>query len=422
MQTINEAYVGKTRELLEIEKQLGRFRSKWMGQMIAKDECNEDIELIKLNRMFEKFTGFNPFCLNIITSKQINAMTFPIGMRFDVPVDLSKDIKVSSAGMKMDPKKEYCLLTYIYSGLIFNEEYTDGEILAILLHEIGHNFAGGVIPSIGFLDLVHKFQGFVITCLSLGVGGLIYTNAGVKFKERIGNWLMKNGMINLIVRTARNFNSIFEYIGIEIQGFYAMFNLGMDRIMAYIQHLMYSCMYNPALLLSNILGYGNENFADQYAAMHGYGPELSSALHKMSYNGPSEVRNAIQKVPILGALMAMSETVCYMIISPIEPHPLVPRRMKTCIELCQEELKSGRMDPKVKKRLLEDLKKLEKQSKDYEEGSRNCDYSAIKKLYFGFMFDILGGDIRHFLFKVADAETFKRKVDELNPMKKVKLK
>ena len=75
MTYINEAYIGKTGPLLEIERQIGRLRAKYMGKTFGADEVNDDIELIKLNRMFEKFTGFNPFCLGVTTENVFNAYT-----------------------------------------------------------------------------------------------------------------------------------------------------------------------------------------------------------------------------------------------------------------------------------------------------------------------------------------------------------
>ena len=424
MNPINEAYIGKTGPLLEIERQIGRFRSKYMGQIIGKDECNEDIELIKLNRMFEKFTGFTPFCLGITTENVFNAFTYPVGARFDITTDLSKDIKVSNKEVKMDPKKEYCLITFIYSGLIFNPKFTDGEILAILLHEIGHNFGGGVIPQLGCLDLMYKVQTFICTCLTFGIGGLTGSNYGVKLAKKFKDEMMSNKFIRDITRTFVNFRSIVHFINQTIEAFASVINvLDISLVFRYVQYVAQECLFNPVRILQRILGYSSENFADQYATMYGYGPELTSALNKMHFNNPSEVKQAIQEIPILGALYGIQEILFHIIISPIEPHPLTPRRLKLVLETLEEELKDTKLDPKAKKRILNDIKRLKEQAEEYNKASKNCaDANSIRKLYYGFVYEYLGGDIKHFIFTASNAENFKNRIDSLNPMKKINLK
>lgn len=424
MTYINEAYIGKTGPLLEIERQIGRLRAKYMGKTFGADEVNDDIELIKLNRMFEKFTGFNPFCLGVTTENVFNAYTFPVGSKLDIPVDLSKDIKVSSKEFKMDPKKEYCLITFIYSGLLFSDKFTDGEILAVILHEIGHNFAGGVIPQLGFLDLIYKIDSFIITVLTCGIAGVSTTNYGTKVMQNIKQSLMKNKFINIVTRTFVNFKSIMAFINQSINALFSVFNIiDLSFITTYIQNVAMQCLYNPATILYRLLGYPSENFADQYATMYGYGPELNSALHKMSYHNPSDIKEAIESIPLIGALQGLQETLFFIIISPIDPHPTTPRRLKLSIETLEEELKDSKIDPKVKKRVLADIKKLQAQAKEYSDLSENCaDANMIRKIYYGFVYEVLGGDIRHFLYTASDAENFKNRIDAMNPMKKVKFK
>ena len=86
-------------------------------------------------------------------------------------------------------------------------------------------------------------------------------------------------------------------------------------------------------------------------------------------------------------------------------------------------MKDSKIDPKVKKRVLADIKKLQAQAKEYSDLSENCaDANMIRKIYYGFVYEVLGGDIRHFLYTASDAENFKNRIDAMNPMKKVKFK
>ena len=80
----NENYIGKTKELQEIEKQLSIVRKKRMGTYVLDNKINLDKDMLKLNRMIEQYFGFGTFSLNIIGVPVENAFTCPIDMRYDV--------------------------------------------------------------------------------------------------------------------------------------------------------------------------------------------------------------------------------------------------------------------------------------------------------------------------------------------------
>ena len=138
-QAVNEAYFGKTSEILAIEQQLHIFRNKYMGSYVLNTGVNSDPDLIKFDRMMEDYFGFGCFTMKIINEPLVNGMTCPVDYRFDVNRS-ADDLIATKKGFKFKKEFDYSLLMYTYSGVIFNDEFEDGEIMALILHEVGHNF------------------------------------------------------------------------------------------------------------------------------------------------------------------------------------------------------------------------------------------------------------------------------------------
>ena len=139
LQAINEVYFGKTPEILAMEKQLHKFRSKYMGRYISNISVNSDEDLLKFNRMVEDYFGFGCFTLHIQNEIMPNAFTLPLDYRIDVGLT-SNSIEKGVNHFKLNKKLDYTGIVYITSAVMFNSDFTTPEVMAVILHEIGHNF------------------------------------------------------------------------------------------------------------------------------------------------------------------------------------------------------------------------------------------------------------------------------------------
>ena len=158
---LNEVYFGKTKEILRIEKALDSFRNKHMGDYFPV-HVNSDPDLFEIDRMFEKQFGFGCFCLYIVNQPAPNAFTFPLDMRFDVKTFGKNDeLIVDEKNFKFNPKSDYACIVGINSGLIFNSDYTTAEVLALILHAIGHNFFASLNRKNGVLCAIFKVLVFI---------------------------------------------------------------------------------------------------------------------------------------------------------------------------------------------------------------------------------------------------------------------
>ena len=411
--SVHEVYYGRSKELLEIEKQLGKFRSKYLGQTIFAASVNEDEDLIKFNRMIEDFTGFNPSSITVIASNQYNAFTFPIGARFDT--NISKNIRITKKNLKMDPKAEYCLLVFIYSGLIFSEEFTDGEILAILLHEIGHNFSGGVVPIVGMFDMIKKICS--VLTLFTRLDSYFYTsNAGSKIYVYMNKVLMNIPFLAYIMYALNNILSLISAIGMEAISIIDMATLGLSGLLRVFEVLIVQYSQNPVSIFFDMMGYGDEGFADQYVAMNGYGAEFSSGMSKLEFGSPQAFKKFSNSIPIIGALANFSQFLFIMLISPFNPHALLPARLKSCQDLLKIELNNNKLDPKVKKRIEKDMASIQKDIDKLDLSAKESatDPYAVNKLYYSVMFKVFGGDIKHHLFKFSSPEEIDKRMKLLS--------
>lgn len=407
-QAINETYYGKSNELLAAEKQLGKFRNKYIGEVFTA-EANQDEDLMKFNKLMEKATGFNPFCLTVIPNSIYNAFTFPVGIRFDTNVN--KHIRVTKSNIKVDPKAEFCLAAFITKGLIFSPNFTDGEIFAILLHEIGHNYSGGIIPEVGYFDVFKKVYGVVMTICTLGLDSVLFSNGVMKAARNIGDAIMKIPAIRFVANTLHNVLSLLSSLGTEGRELQNLASLGSTNITAILQGIFYTLMYDPASILFSFIGYADEGFADQFAAINGYGPELASGLNKMEYNSPSAIRTISNQIPILNALLDIPCLIATILIIPFDPHPLTPQRLTNCKKALEIELNKNKVDPRVKSRILKDINNMEKEIKNNTQmNDEITDPYMFRKLYYSVMQAIAGGDIRHFIFRFASPENVDKNI------------
>ena len=147
-QIVNEAYFGKTDTLMKIEQQIGIIRQNALKKL---SDINRSPEVQKLNRLFEKQFGMEVFALHVERSEMINADTISIATRFDVAFkdDIRKKVAASkSKGYYFTPGNNLCIICNVYLGLLKCESLTDEEIVAVILHELGHNFADAVSDTV----------------------------------------------------------------------------------------------------------------------------------------------------------------------------------------------------------------------------------------------------------------------------------
>lgn len=169
MEVLQEAYFGKLPQLLQVEELFEKLKIKYQKpeggvdkQLFYKEIIKDDI-LVRIGEIVKNIFAFNEVVLTVENNNAPNACTFiyisdkngdVVGKTIlarDVVAN-NKQIKdaliVTREGFKFN-KKIFTpnLLILFSSGLLFSQRITSAEIVAVMLHEIGHNFTRSVVDS-----------------------------------------------------------------------------------------------------------------------------------------------------------------------------------------------------------------------------------------------------------------------------------
>lgn len=429
---INEAYFGETPPIQRIQRAMTNFRSKWSAKQYQyKPEALQSKEMKELCSAFEDAFGFEIFTLTIIPSIiKVGACTFPVGARWD-EYNTKKNIIITKNGYRYKKEAGYATWVLIDGGIIYNTElYTDREVLGIILHEIGHNFAS----KNGHLNMLRNISS-VVSIISgvlaftvnpmLGIGilfGITENSLILKSFLKLNQYLYKEFPKAMLVGDYLfyGFSMVFDIVGeVQFLGKLGTTFLIPGHFIGYILGRIYNILKplastGPGYLVTLIGGYPEEQFADTFSTMYGYGPDLHSGLDKLSSNQSQGyvTQEAIAKnAPIILAINDLCLLPIIIGIAPLDEHPAVFERLMNSIRVLEREAEECH-DPRMRKRLKEDIKKLNKSVEEYytkrELNQKTMgDYKRtnwFSRYYWAFMIKLFGGDLRHHIAdKIFDA-------------------
>lgn len=425
MQVINEAYFGETPGIQRIQRAMTAFRQKWSAKQYQyKPEAIQSKELKDLCKAFEDEFGFETFALNINQEVGFGCGTFPVGMRWD-EVNAKKNIIISKDGYRYRKESGYICWIVISGGLLYNTtKFTDREVLAVILHEIGHNFSckNGMINTFKNISSVVTIAGAVMTAMvnpALGAGWLITSSSHFfKFLNAVNQYCYRNFPEVMLVfdYLSYGFNIVKDIIGefTFLSSLATMFEVP-SKIIGYLLGLFYGKMRNvmalgPGYAIHLIAGYPDEQFADSFPALYGYGPDVNSALDKISSYGNSGYASQdciARNAPIFLAAYDLCFLPIVIAITPLDEHPAIFERLMNTIRVLETEAEHSH-NPKLKKRLKSDIARLNKQVEEYYT-KRELTKKTIadpdrtnwfSRYYWAAMINMFGGDIRH---HIADA-------------------
>ena len=407
---LNEVYIGETKQLIEAEKYLSKFRQRYMGNILSTIKYYKDKDLIKCTEILQDFFGFGCLSFRIVQSDIINAFTFPIDLRVDSDVLPHKTVSASSSGFKLNKQRDYAGFIFVTSGLMFNEKYTDGEVMAAVLHEIGHNFFLSLNPSmIPFNSVINVAQ-----LLEFFHGRIDYKifNDGMKIRQAITDYLDKNPSIITTIRdNLLFFVALMKFASSKASNVINVLTLGIATLYTSGLLVVSKILRNPASFLFMPYFYRHEKNADNFATIYGYGEELSSFLAKLESlktNNNSRLILAMTKVPFLSALYSINTSIGYFLISFIDPHPNAITRINDQLALLKREVDKEDISPKMKKRIKQDIIACEKQIDKATSIDNDEDIADIgNRLYSKIVQDLMKGrQFKDYLFNFNQNKKF----------------
>ena len=372
---LSEAYIGKTETLLQMEDQIGKIRERALRKFT---DINKSPEVLAFNRLMEKQFGMDCFALYIDQSNIINAYTSVVGMRFDIALkdNISDWVEGNrEIGFRWKAGNKLCIMSCIYLGVLANPNFTNEEILAILLHELGHNFADAIYDDIKIANRksMEYYKEYLIITSIISFGLLLPTNIA-EYIHYLNSHQRKQGK--------KNHKNIFRGIS---QGFHAMktnFNEFWGQVKA---RLKGGSRYEYIKMILDARGakenarksFGRQNevIADKFAGIYGYGPAQVSALFKMD-KVENKAKNFVKKIPLIGEDNNDSFNAETVDLCDYDCHPHNIQRANEEIALLKREVERTDVDPKLKKMMNEQITQiqniLKEETKIIQDGSKSA--------------------------------------------------
>ncbi|BDH16474.1 MAG: hypothetical protein [Bacteriophage sp.] len=256
--------------------------------------------------------------------------------------------------------------------LMSGVQVTGAEILAIILHEIGHNMYYGSIISRA-MKVINIYMGFMSTLILLVNHIVATTTLSILIQNELGKLILKylalfsffiGDVVSVITgNPSSRVESIFgkEFSDqVRLAGnANKLANLAVTLFLIFGQYganvikFLFSKLFSVQNLLTYISmdGLGEETFCDQFAAAHGYGPELSSGLSKLSgvieeekifVRGDGKVDS--KKEATQGSVMAYFNAKVNLIFNlmTFDPHPDTISRPYLIVDFYKDQLKKAK--------------------------------------------------------------------------------
>jgi Zn-dependent protease with chaperone function len=372
--------------------------------------------------------GFSDTYINIVNSYENNSSTMPTSFAIDLGSNkLIKSAKRASSktkGYRFDPKDQIVFTITMYSGMLLNPVYTDAEITAVTLHEIGHNFTAtserstrilAYVPALS--TLLRATADIVAQVLTYAAQGIIAIGAVPAAVQIFITCIISesNSLKNLNGRIGRLIDNWLKDLEKNNPGAFAIFgglsvwrSMYLDILagMQYVNKLFPNPLLLPLQAISGFAnsigrpaGYADEKFADAFPRMYGYGAENISALNKMDIQPSSSMEKVADQ--IAGPVQAISSiytTPFYMVVYMFDEHPYTSDRAKFMLEDLKSELndKSCTLSPTTKKQMIKDAGKIQKELDTYLDSAATIKASKAVGLraWENAMQTIFGGSIK----------------------------
>lgn len=342
-ESFNEEYIGKLPEFIKVTELFDKMLEK------AKDDPkkmnpNNWKENEQICTILAKVFGLKRVWFYWVPHDMRNAFTVTIHS-FLVLGD-SKDLIEYRTGKGFyDTSHRSVFTIYGYCGLLLPEaKMTGKELLAIFLHELGHNFDYSPYHHVSFLAKAMIEAG----------GSTIDQNNSVKMDyynqvvDQYDSYYSKNSVKRKKERE-RYEKAIEKYLNSGL----------LKNFLSCIVNIIYMPIYALISIptqLSQLDGKKGEQFADSFATAYGYGPELISALGKLGTYDNVKVTNCGKATVFFRDL---NNCLGEIVNGLIEIHGTDQERCKDCIKKLRKDLANTDYPKGMKEDLESEIDRVE---------------------------------------------------------------
>lgn len=467
---VTEAYFGKTKELLEAEHIINGIIKKFKvpfekvgKRIIDAAKLNNSAENRKLEKLFCKQFGFAEFKLHWDGSDVANAFSVSRGIITLVSGGMPVLPVKQADGGYYDSKHSYCCVVCVYAGLI-DAGLTAEELVAVILHEIGHNFQCTPITNITtFTDplwipvsaykMVQHWREIGNSLAKAASGHKMGMSsktaeqakkAGETVGQAIGDalghlimafvwrneamsdmWSLFRDMLPDVLK--EEFEALDDWI---LSNKNQILNKWKRYVEAYRKYkkqieadknriawgVLFNNTYNLAWLFfgGGLLalkqfyhaqsGYSGEVFADSFATAYGYGPAATSTFTKFEQLRLSNPHLGLNKNNDNSVFNQYIYIMLELTTSCLDPHPMNQTRIKNQINKLRKELESDEVPASLKAKIKKDLDNAEAIYQAYIEMPEQYRHLAVIQNMHHFNEMYFGGklEVRDILNKVLN--------------------
>ena len=341
---VNETYFGKSKELETIEKSFDKA-------IQSKDKIDASSLGIVAKQLQKKF-GFDNVSIGIDKTPGLNAYTY-----IDI-ADIKKMKIKTSEGYKALPGNT-CSILVVFSPAMLSGVLSGKELTAITLHEIGHQFASKrILNSSSLRYMASYIRGLSELDKIIRIASQETNSIADMFMmiRRVISKLTEDAVfaIKYVINTLILLKDILKTPTLKDTYNLIGDSTKSNRIMNYINN--FDKVKKP-IRVHDL----EEEMADSFATIYGYGPELASALTKIEASDIDEefdpYDNSFYNLYIYIPIYTLLSYIC---TSDSGIAIQTSRRVYAQLLTLRKEMNDINTDTKTKKRILADIDELEK--------------------------------------------------------------
>ena len=401
IQAINEAYFGRTPGITRCFNAFCDFRSKYVGRGFINAIRHIDIDHDKDLKIFcqemEREFGLDSFSFVIKNDLTLNMYTYPIFFKANrKPKD---NVEVTKTGYRFKKDIDMSIIICCTTGFILNEKYSNEQIFAAVLHEVGHNFQEYLNGNVHSLHSAVGLMQVISDIISLLSGNIaivkhlkIYLFNSDPSHRALSKWFNS-------VTSDTDRNNIYSYFNF-IRGILRLpSNLLADIILVPLHPVLkiligYTSILNKCSLVGTVVaahGYLGEVIADNFASYYGFGEALATCLDQMEEGFLSA---KIQHIPLIGHIYNFMMLPGDLLLSLGDEHPSNAARAYDVLQSMKYDLQGPSLSPELKKKLAIEIEHYEKtMNKIYDDKSRIQNAQVIQGIFDKAIFT--GGSMRY---------------------------
>ena len=367
---INEAtYYGKSKKLLGVEHildemiEIGKTKG---GVTSQKFNDKMDDVAIRLGDIFGFYSFqinssillFSPAALDVLTNPGCTLCKSVI-YKYTKKIVEGKstyviDLDKNHQGVRFKSNARYTMRMFLNINLFkpSNEySFTGGQILAIMLHEIGHNFYIGPVKEVGVEFVYMLTSGDLIAYIkSLIEVALIGDLASDIIDSSMPPIIRKS-----IFNTVGWIESVIE-IPVNLVGMAFKIGAFISNLTTISGLIAGTLMLKGSHVALGFLKYDSEKYSDTFATSYGYGVELAQALDNMDHRSLYRAQTYAGQ-DIHDLLFTLYKIPIEVIDCITDSHPNTQGRLKNDIdylEACGKDIKN----PRLRKEYEENMKEM----------------------------------------------------------------